>query len=79
MDSAVAILVMVLLTIAVPLWLILHYVTRWKTSKGLSKEESRVMEELWELAQTMETRVQSLETILEADDKKRSKSDEHKN
>ncbi len=77
MDSAVAILIMVLLTIAVPLWLILHYVTRWKTSKGLSAEESRVMEELWEMAQTMETRIQSLETILEFDENKRSDNNEH--
>ena len=53
------------LVIVLPLGLILHYVTKWKTSKGLSNEDERMLEELWESAQRMESRINALETILD--------------
>lgn len=53
------------MTIVLPLALVLHYVTKWKTSKGLSTEDERMLEELWESAQRMESRINALETILD--------------
>ncbi|MEM6640761.1 MAG: envelope stress response membrane protein PspB [Pseudomonadota bacterium] len=53
------------LTIVLPLGLILHYVTKWKTSKSLSTEDERMLEEMWESAQKMESRINALETILD--------------
>lgn len=56
----------ILLTvIVVPLALILHYVTRWRESKGLSREDSRLLEELWQDTQRMESRINTLESILD--------------
>jgi phage shock protein B len=54
------------MVVVLPLALILHYVTKWKTSKGLSTEDEKMLEELWEDAQRMESRVNALETILDA-------------
>ena len=54
-----------LLVIVLPLALILHYVTKWKTSRGLSKEEQKMLEDLWDSAQRMQSRINALETILD--------------
>lgn len=55
------------LTFVVPLWLLLHYVTRWKQTRGLSTDEQKMLEDLWESAERMESRIRSLETILDSD------------
>jgi len=57
----------VFLTVVAPLWIIFHYVTRLRESRGLGREEARLLEELWEKAAGMESRVNSLETILDAE------------
>ena len=62
MGEVIGILFMV---IVVPLALILHYVTRWRESKGLSREDSRLLEELWQDTQRMESRINTLESILD--------------
>jgi phage shock protein B len=62
MGEAMGVLFMV---IVVPLALVLHYVTRWREAKGLSREDSRLLEELWQDTQRMESRINTLETILD--------------
>ena len=48
-----------------PLAIIMHYITKWKATRGLSESEERMLEELWRNSQRMESRLNSLETILE--------------
>lgn len=55
------------LVIVAPLWLLLHYVTRWRSTRTLSAENERMLVELWESARRMEERVAALETILDAE------------
>jgi phage shock protein B len=57
----------VILSLAViaPLVIILHFVTKWRESKGLSKEDEKMLEDLWGKTQRMESRINSLETILD--------------
>ena len=55
------------LVIVAPVWIISHYVTRWRTAKTLSAEDEKMLEELWELAPRMESRINSLERILDAE------------
>jgi phage shock protein B len=62
MGEAIGVLFMV---IVVPLALVLHYVTRWREAKGLSREDSRMLEGLWQDTQRMESRINTLETILD--------------
>jgi phage shock protein B len=54
-----------LITICLPLWIIFHYVTKWKTSKGLSAEDEKMLSEVWESANRMEERINTLERILD--------------
>lgn len=53
------------LTIILPLIIVGHYATRWRTSKALTNADERMLEEVWENAQKMESRVNALETILD--------------
>jgi phage shock protein B len=54
-----------LITVCLPLWIIFHYVTKWKTSKGLSAEDEKMLSEIWESANKMEERIVTLERILD--------------
>lgn len=62
MGEMVAILALV---VVAPLVIILHYITKWRESKGLSKEDEKMLEDLWGSSQRMESRINSLETILD--------------
>ena len=55
------------LVIVAPVWIISHYVTRWRTAKTLSAEDEKMLAELWELAPKLESRINTLERILDAD------------
>jgi phage shock protein B len=50
-----------------PLWLLLHYVTRWRESRRLSRNDEQALAELWASARKMEERIATLETILDAE------------
>jgi len=53
------------LTIVAPIWIVSHYVTKWRLAKGLSTDEAQTLEDLWKTAQSMEKRVKTLEAILD--------------
>ena len=62
MENVIGIIVVLFV---LPLVIVLHYVTKWKSTRGLSGEDENLLEELWETAQQMESRVNALETILD--------------
>jgi phage shock protein B len=51
--------------VVVPLWLLLHYGTRWRTAKTLSAEDERMLVDLWQSAAKMDERIETLEKILD--------------
>ena len=53
------------ITVCLPLWIIFHYVTKWKMSKGLSTEDEKMLSEVWESTSRMEERINTLERILD--------------
>ena len=61
------VLPILMVTIVFPLWIIFHYVTKWKTSKGLSTEDEKMLSEVWESANRMEDRINTLERILDVE------------
>ena len=54
-----------LITVCFPLWIVFHYVTKMKTSKGLSVEDEKMLSEVWESTNRMEERIKTLERILD--------------
>jgi phage shock protein B len=59
--------IIIFLVIVAPIWLVLHYVSRWRSSRTLSREDERMLVDLWESAKRMELRIQTLEKILDAE------------
>ena len=59
--------VIIFLVIVAPIWLVLHYVSRWRSSRTLSREDERMLVDLWESAKRMEHRIVTLEKILDAE------------
>jgi phage shock protein B len=57
----------IFLIFVAPLWLVLHYRSIKRTSKGLSQEDRDRLEALTERANAMSERVQTLEKILDDD------------
>ena len=53
------------ITVCLPLWIIFHYLTKWKMSKGLSPEDEKMLSEVWESTNRMEERITTLERILD--------------
>ena len=56
------------LVIVAPIWIIAHYTTRWRMAKSLSPEDEKQFAELWQIAERMEQRIDSIERILEVED-----------
>jgi len=50
-----------------PIWLILHYRSKKQVSQGLSETELRSLQNLAEKAELMADRIQTLESILDAE------------
>lgn len=48
-------------------WLVLHYVTKWKTSATITTDDERMFEELYDLAVKLDQRMDSIERIIAAD------------
>ena len=65
-DVVIPIVAIGSIFIAAP-WIIFHYVTRWKTLATLTREDENMLDELYELARSLEERVVTVERILSAD------------
>jgi phage shock protein B len=65
MSEFIGVFLIIVAAVVLPLVVVLHYVTKWKSSRTLSGDEQRMLEELWQDAQKMESRINALETILD--------------
>ena len=61
------VLSIIFLTIVAPVWIVAHYLTRWRRSRKLSAEDERSLGELFEAARKMEARLAALERVLDAE------------
>jgi phage shock protein B len=65
-DVLVPIILFATLFVALP-WIILHYITRWKTAATLTSSDENLMEDLYDLARRLEDRMGTVERILAAE------------
>jgi phage shock protein B len=56
-----------LLTVVAPLWIIFHYVTKWKQAKTLTGEDEKLLDDLYELARRLDDRLCTIERIMNAE------------
>jgi phage shock protein B len=59
------VLSILLLTVVAPIWIISHYVSKAKASRGLTSEDEIMLSEIWASAKKMEERIHTLERILD--------------
>lgn len=52
--------------IALP-WLILHYVTKWKTGATITADDEVLLEELYNLAKRLDARMDTVERLVASD------------
>ena len=67
MEHLPWLVVVLFLTIALPIWIVMHFVTRWKQSREYSRDDEQMLEDLWRLSQRLEDRLETLERILDDD------------
>lgn len=66
-DQLLTIALIVFLLIPAPLFIVLHFITKWKQSREISGGDEKMLEEMWHLSQRLEQRLESLETILDSE------------
>ncbi|MEI6642428.1 MAG: envelope stress response membrane protein PspB [Novosphingobium sp.] len=48
-------------------WIVLHYITRWKTAATLTSGDEALLEELYQLARRLDERMDTVERLVAAD------------
>jgi len=66
-GELLTILLIVFIVIPAPLFIVLHFITKWKQSREISGGDEKMLEDLWVLAQRLEARLESLEIILDSE------------
>lgn len=56
----------VALLIGLP-WIIMHYVTKWKTSASITSDDEVLLEELYNLAKRLDDRMDTVERLVASD------------
>jgi phage shock protein B len=49
-------------------WLVFHYITKWKQAATLTPSDENLMDELYDTARRLESRMETVERIIAADD-----------
>ncbi|MCE7798234.1 envelope stress response membrane protein PspB [Sphingobium sufflavum] len=65
-EAIVPIFIVGMLFIGLP-WLVLHYVTRWRTAATLTGEDEAMLDQMFETARRLEDRLSTIERIIAAD------------
>ncbi len=63
MDTVV---VVAILFIALP-WIIMHYITKWKTAATITTDDETLLEELYGLAKRLDERMDTVERLVASD------------
>ncbi len=78
MDVFFFVPLVILIGFVLPLWLILDYVSKWRSRRMLTTEDQQILTELWRSAQQFEDRIETLERIVLSDAQYRKKDDHSK-
>lgn len=65
-DFPSEIIIVPVLFIALP-WLIMHYMTKWKTAATITTDDEVLLEELYQLAKRLDERMDAVERLVASD------------
>ena len=66
MEELAQMIVIAAVFVGVP-WLIMHYITKWRSQGSLTSEDEKLMDELHEMARRLDERVATIERIMTAE------------
>ena len=66
MENFVPVAIVAMLFIGLP-WLVLHYLTKWKSGRGISQQDEVLLDDLHEMARRLDGRLETIERIIAAD------------
>ena len=66
MDNFGPVMVVLAIFIGLP-WIILHYITRWKTAATITTDDEVLLEELYNLAKRLDERMDTVERLVASD------------
>ena len=66
MDFDVVVVV-AMLFIGLP-WVVMHYMTKWKTAATITSDDEVLLEELYNLARRLDERMDTVERLVASDD-----------
>ena len=52
--------------IAIP-WIIMHYITKWKTAATITTDDEHLLDELYQLAKRLDERMDTVERLVASD------------
>ena len=52
--------------VAIP-WIIMHYITKWKTAATITNDDENLLEELYNLAKRLDERMDTVERLVASD------------
>lgn len=67
MEDIIVPPLIVFLVVVAPIWIVFHYRSKRQVNQGLSENEYEKLNELAELADNMAERIQTLESLLDAE------------
>jgi phage shock protein B len=60
------VLAIVAIFIGLP-WIVLHYITRWKTAATITTDDESLLDELYQLAKRLDERMDTVERLVASD------------
>jgi phage shock protein B len=63
---------LVLVAFVLPMWMFLHYGSRWRASRGLAAQDEKLLTDLWDAARRMEERMDNLERAIGTENQRKS-------
>jgi len=66
MDDFAPVLAVMTIFVGLP-WLILHYVTKWKTAATITGDDEVLLDELYNLAKRLDERMDTVERLVASD------------
>lgn len=65
MGDLITTAVVLFILVPLPLFIVFHFITKWKQTREISGGDERLIEDLWTLSTKLDDRLEALETILD--------------
>ena len=66
MDDIIGMIIVGIIFIGLP-WVILHYMTKWKTAASITGDDEDLLDELYHLARRLDERMDTVERLVASD------------